>query len=468
MNLVEDLIKPLPSQRKLFDLMWTHEYVLFGGQAGPGKSYALRWAAIVLLFTWFVRLGLRDVTVGLFCEDYPALKDRQLTKIKREFPRWLGTIADTKEHGLCYQLRDKYGGGRIALRNLDDPSKYASAEFAAILVDELTKNDRQTFDDLRFRKRWPGIDHSPFLAASNPGSIGHAWVKKLWLDHDFTDESAELDPTSFVYLPARGAENPHLPESYWTTLASLPGPMRKAMLEGDWDLFTGQYFATWRRDLHVMEPQPLPVAWKRLISLDYGFAKPSSVGWWAVDPEGHWYRYRELYVTQLTYPALGQRILDLTPREERIRYAVADPAIWGDKPKAGETVGISGGQQLTELFKTRGILLSRANHERLNGWAACRKLLEPVATPDGGTAARLHIFSTCPAFIRTVPSLVHDEHTPEDLDSDGEDHCADEWRYAVNSVALQQLTEERRLHTPAYHQALAEIPSNGGLTFAGR
>ena len=466
-DLRDDLIRPLPSQRTALDLMYTTEYLLFGGQAGPGKSYWLRWAGVELLFWWFTTHGLREVTVGLFCEDYPSLKDRQITKIKREFPRWLGDVADTKEHGLCFQLASKYGSGRIALRNLDDPSKYASAEFAAILVDELTKNPVDAFHDLRFRKRWPGIAHSPFLAASNPGSIGHAWVKKLWLDRDFSGEDAQLDPSAFVFLPAKGRENPYLPESYWRTLESLPPKMRKAMLDGDWDLFTGQYFSEWRRETHVCDPFEIPRHWERLIACDYGFAKPSSVGWWARDPEGCWYRYRELYAPGLTYPSLAHAILERTPREERIAYAVCDPAVWGDRAKAEEIPGPSGGTQLTEILGARGLSVRRGNHDRLNGWQACRKLLQLTPTPDGREAARLQVFATCLQFIRTVPSLVHDDHRPEDLDTHGEDHCADEWRYAVNSVEFADEREPWPAEaTLAQYESVArELPVNAGMAF---
>ena len=441
LDLRNDVIQPLIKQRELLDAMYRHEYVLFGGAAGGGKSHILRWAAVELLLHWTQTLGLRGVRVGLFCEDYPALKDRHISKLG-EFPAWLGEVKDTTEDGLCYFLRPAYGGGKIALRNLDDPSKYQSTEFAAILVDELTRNERQHFDDLRFRKRWPGITHSPFIAATNPGGVGHAWVKKLWIDRDFSGDDSGLTPASFVFIPSFAKENPHLPPSYWQTLHSLPPMMRKAMEEGSWDLFAGQYFADWRRDQHVCTPFAIPKTWRRMIGCDYGFAKPSSVGWWARDPEGDWYRYRELYRTGLTYLALAREILERTPLAERIDYAVFDPAIWGDRAKQDEVPGDSGGQQMTDLLGVRGITVVRANHDRLNGWAACRQLLQLRPGPDGTQVAKLHIFSTCDAFIRTVPSLVHDAHRVEDVDTDGEDHCGDEWRYVVNSVAYKDAERE--------------------------
>jgi phage terminase large subunit len=123
----------------------TVKFLLYGGALGGGKSYFLRWILVRLLMTWFQTKGLRRVQVMLACEDYPSLKDRQLSKIGSEFPLWLGkSSSDHKDYGRCFILNDEYGGGVLCFRNLDDSSKYQSAEFAAIAVDELTKNDVDT------------------------------------------------------------------------------------------------------------------------------------------------------------------------------------------------------------------------------------------------------------------------------------------------------------------------------------
>lgn len=461
----ETVIKPLPSQDAFLDAMYAYEYILFGGAAGPGKSYILRWALVELLIRWFREKGLTDVKVGLFCENYPALKDRHISEMNRKFPLWLGEVKSTLADGLCFFLRSEHGSGKIALRNLDDPSKYQSVQFAAIAVDELTKNKRDAFDDLRARKRWPGIEHSPFLAASNPGSIGHAWVKKLWLDKDFSGEDSNLDPSTFLYIPARGRENPFLPESYWMTLHSLPEKLRKAMEEGNWDVYAGQYFSDWDRNLHVVLPGALPTHWRKIIAFDYGFENPSSVGWYAISPDGvEWIRYRELYQKKLTYAALGREIMERTPLTEMIEFCVADPAIWGDRPHHDEEPGETGGEMIEAILEEREIPLLRANNDRIQGWQRCRELLKPVALPDGRRGSRFKVFSTGHNFIRTIPSMIHDDVRVEDLDTHGEDHCADEFRYAVSTtlVAQKKLEYER-----SYESALSEIPPNYGIGFKG-
>ncbi len=172
---LSDLINQTDRQMQFFRAVADHDFVLYGGAAGGGKSYTLRWALVWLLFEIWAKLRIANAVVMLACEDYPSLWDRQISKIQVEFPPWLGKLKLGSE-SRGFQLHERFGGGTLALRNLDDPSKYLSAEFAAIGVDELTKNPQSVFDFLRLRLRWPGIERPKFLGGSNPGGEGHAWV----------------------------------------------------------------------------------------------------------------------------------------------------------------------------------------------------------------------------------------------------------------------------------------------------
>ena len=149
-NLFRDVIRPTPKQKEFLRAVKSNIYTLYGGAAGGGKSYILRWGLIWLLIDWFIQTGIKGIRVGLFCEDYPSLDDRQISKIKMEFPEWLGSY---KESNHEFTLNDELGGGVICFRNLDKPSKYLSSEFAAIAIDELTLNSRDVFDFLRMRLR---------------------------------------------------------------------------------------------------------------------------------------------------------------------------------------------------------------------------------------------------------------------------------------------------------------------------
>lgn len=421
-NLRNDLIKPLPSQEKMLDAMWIFEYILFGGAAGPGKSYTLRWSGVELLTAWFTNFGLKDVRIGLFCEDYPSLKDRQISKIEREFPKWLGRLKDDTVEGLSYHINPRYGGGIIALRNLDDPSKYASTEFAAILVDELTKNKRQTFDDLRFRKRWPGISHSPFIGVSNPGSIGHGWVKKLWINKDFSGDDSNLNPETFLFIPAKAGENPYLPQSYWKTLNSLPPAMRKAMLDGSWDVFVGQVFIEFSTNIQVSDRFDYKLEeCKKVIGFDWGYNHCGSAQWIAVAPENrfgvsHLYSYRELHQNQ-TKPEKWAKQIAIFTKMEKTEFIVLPHDCYADR---------EGKESIAEVFKRiiqktgcrviRGDTLSKG--ARVNRAALTHQNLS--ISEDGTPYWTIH--SKCKNLITSLPDLVYSETNPEDVQKvDGDD-----------------------------------------------
>jgi hypothetical protein len=206
------------------------KFTLFGGSVGSGKSRWLRWMMIYWLMEFYAKYKIKGIRAGLFCEDYPSLNDRHLTKVKFEFPEWLGKFNEAKHE---FTLAPEYGSGILAFRNLDDPSKYLSVEFAIEGVDEINRNAKPVFDMLRSRLRWPGIKDTKFLAGCNP--LGEAWVKNMWVKRMFPPE--EKEQYEFVFVPALPTDNPHLPPEYYKGLESLPENQRKAYLEGNWDAF---------------------------------------------------------------------------------------------------------------------------------------------------------------------------------------------------------------------------------------
>ncbi len=225
-----------PKQIQASRIADTHRFTLFGGARGPGKSYWLRWYALRQLLDLH-RHGIDHVSWGLFCESYPELQDRQTSKIVSEFPPELGEVRDTKSHGLGFHLHERYGGSVILLRNLDDPAKYKSSEFAGISVDELTLTPKRTFDMLRGSLRWPGVARTQFCAGTNPDGKHAAWVRQLWIERDFTGEGfEELLPLrdEFAFVPALPTDNPFLSADYWHDLKTQPRQVREAWLEGSW------------------------------------------------------------------------------------------------------------------------------------------------------------------------------------------------------------------------------------------
>ena len=226
-----ELAKFLPKQLDAQEASKRFKFVLYGGSLGSGKSYWLRWMMVYWLMKYHSKYGLKGVRGGLFCEDYTSLNDRHLSKVKYEFPAWLGKY-NAQYHE--FTLAPEYGSGVIAFRNLDEPEKYLSVEFAVEAVDEINRNPITTFRELRKRLRWAGIKDVRFLAACNP--VGEAWVKNTWVKRMFPPE--ENEQYEFVFVPALPTDNPFLDATYYKSLESLPEAERKAFLEGDWDSFS--------------------------------------------------------------------------------------------------------------------------------------------------------------------------------------------------------------------------------------
>ena len=288
-------------QQEAAESMYTHRYILYGGARGGGKSRFLRWALVEYLIYLFQECGISGAKVMLACETYPELQDRQISKIQLEMPSWLGDLRDSQADGLRFKLAEGLGGGMICLRNLDKPAKYQSAEFAAVAVDELTKIQKSTFDILRGSLRWPGVSHTLFMGATNPGGAGHGWVKALWIDRKFPPEMIPM-AADFRFIQSLPIDNPHLDKSYWDELNSLPETLRKAWVNGDWNIFQGMAFPQWSAD-HVCNDFDIPSHWPRTVGIDWGYANPFAAVWIATEPDtGRVYLYREAYKSGLTDP----------------------------------------------------------------------------------------------------------------------------------------------------------------------
>jgi phage terminase large subunit len=398
-----------------------YKYVLYGGALGGGKSYFLRWKLIRMLLKFHSR-GLKSVTVGLFCEDYPQLKMRQLSKVKSEFPAWLGDFNSTEN---TFTLKPRFGGGIIAFRNLEDASKYQSSEFAVIAIDELTRNTEETFYLLRTRLRWPGINDPRFIGATNPGGIGHQWVKKLWIDKVYPPNEQEKD--QFIYIPALLKDNPYLiDESYVKSLESLSENKRKAFMDGNWDVFEGQYFSEWDREKHVVAPFEIPSTWLRFRSIDpSGKIGITSCHWYAVDHDGVVWVYKEYYCSGLDSDQHAISIRNMSEYEE-YQYTIIDNSAFSEY---GLPV------TLAEVYIQNGVDVNvKSSKDRLTGW----DLVHQYLRWNESTPPKLRIFSTCPNMIRTIPMLIHDDKKPEDVNTNGEDHAADELRYFLQTIREQK------------------------------
>lgn len=380
-----------------------YPYMLFGGSRGPGKSYFLRWYDLRRLLRWAAQ-GFRNVNVMLGCEDYPSLKDRQIGKIEEEFPAWLGELRDTKEKGLGFHLHESYGGGSILLRNLDDPSKYQSAEFAGISIDELTKQPASTFDILRGSLRWPGIEDVYFVAATNPEAN---WVRRYWIERDFPKNLA-VHAHKFAFVPALPEDNPNLTPEYWEMLDTLPEPLRRAWRYGDWyAAVEGLVYSNFSAD-NLVDDEPIPSRPYDL-AIDDGYMDPRATLFVQRQHNGDLLIFDEIYETQMLEEQtiahiqekmaahkLNQARSALVSHEavalrRRLREAKIPAFNWMEQK-------VAGGQstRLAAITLTRSMICDGKGYRSIKIHRRCKRLIDEISAgykyPEGK-----HGFETHPA-----------------------------------------------------------------------
>ena len=426
--------------------------ILYGGAAGGGKSHLMRVSAV----TWCAQFD------GLQCYLFRRISE-DLVKNHIEGPKGLrAMLAPWVLGGLANIVEDEirfWNGSKIYLCHCKDEKdrfKYLGAEIHLLLMDELTTFTEVIYRFLRSRVRAVGLNLPPqfvnrfprIIAGSNPGNVGHHWVKQAFIDgvqpllvRQMPDEEGGM---LRQYIPARLEHNPSMATDdpkYRARLRGLGSPaLVKAMEEGDWNVVAGAFFDGFSTDLHVIKPFEIPKHWVRYRAMDWGSAKPFSVGWYAVSdgemsayPRGSLIKYREWYGMKagqanvglkLTAEQVAEGILEREDEGEKLDMSVLDPAAFSQ----------DGGPSLAERMAKCGVFFQRADNSRtakrgaMGGWDLLRQRLEGE---DG--KPMLYFFDTCAHTIRTLPALQHDEQRPEDVDTDGEDHAGDETRYACSA-----------------------------------
>lgn len=395
-----------------------------GGARGPGKSHAI-----------LAQASLDD------CQRVEGLKGLFLRQTGLAAKESFDDLIDKVIRGhVQYEktgnvLKFPKTRSRILLggfKNEKDIDKYIGIEYDFIIVEELNQLTQEKYTKLRGSLRTSKPNWRPRMYTSfNPGGIGHGFVKERYITPHREAMEKETRFIGATYL-----SNPYLNNEYLSYLEGLTGDLGKAWREGEWDIFAGQYFSEWRYSIHVVQPFNIPLHWPKFICGDYGYSKPSAVYWCTVDESGRIYAYRELYKTSLTFETLTAEIVSMTPVNEEIKYWVFDPAIWSkSNEKEGEPMKISGFEIMCRKYKDitgRSLNMIRGNNERVIGWNLFREYLKPFIR-DTKEMANFQAFSTCVELIRTLPTLIYDEHQVEDLNSDGEDHGGDAIRYGIMS-----------------------------------
>ena len=421
--------------------------LLYGGAAGGGKSKATVMEALI------DSLEHPGIDSYLFRRTYPELRDTLIREAQASIPKELGRYKESSHD--FYLINGSVLHFRYC-RNLTDAYNYQGTEMHRLYIDELTHFPQEVYDYLRTRVRAPKSKsvQPRIRCTSNPGGVGHGWVKAAFIDgkepfkiYHIPIESKTLKKTTEItrqYIPAYATDNPHLGENYIIELEQKPEALRKALLYGDWSVFEGQVFTEFvnnpehykdRIGTHVIEPFVIPKEWKRYRSFDWGYPRPFSIGYWAADNDGRLYRYAEIYgspknkdTKRTDKPNIGMQMTpdDVAKLAEEYEkeyekgnriIGVADPAIFD------ESRGSDG--CISKIFERHGLYFEKGDHERIAGKM---QLHNRLAFDEHGIPM-LYVFNTCHDFIRTIPTIVYSQVRPEDIDTDGEDHIYDETRY---------------------------------------
>jgi len=448
--------KPFPRQKQFHESK--AKYRLFGGAAGPGKTKALLWEAI---------LQANEVAgcdTLLLRRTYPELESSLLAYFRRDVPRSLYQSYNESKHVVTWKngSTTKFG----YCRTEHDVYQYQGAEFLFIGIDELTHFTLKQWQFLTSRNRCPVPGSYPCMAgATNPGNIGHAWVKALWVDHlpPAGFERGDLyDPNDYEFIPARLDDNPVYADdtAYRRSLEVLPEHLRRAFLEGDWNVFAGQYFDIFDYGRHTARPEEIRLEpwWPRWISIDWGFQHPSAVHWHCAAPATpgsvisslpaqadearnlssisgqrdsssplaprnddacRIVTYREFLQNNLSPRMLAQAVAERCGRE-RISDIFLSPDAFAQR-----TSEASIAEQLGDVLVANGLPRpAPADDDRVGGWQWMYQLLEADAWL---------ISDDCGNLIECLPLLVCDEDRPEDIRKMDGDDPADSARYGLVS-----------------------------------
>lgn len=426
-------------------------YTMYGGARGGGKSWAARRKAVLLCIA---HEGLR---VLLLRRTMPELRENHILPLMAE----LDGYAKYRQDDRAFVFPN---GSRLKLGYCDcdgDMLQYQGNEYDVIFFEEATNLNEEwiRFISTTLRSvRTDGFKPRIYYTC-NPGGVSHAYFKRLFIDRQFTEGE---NPDDYLYIPATVYDNDVLmarnPE-YIKQLQALPEARRRAHLEGDWNVFEGAFFAEFRAEIkpfaqafltHVCEPFALPDSWLIYRSFDWGYSKPFSCDWWAVDCDGRAYLIHQLYGCQmrgntpladtgLKWTA-DQVFAEIHRIETEHKYlmgknitGVADPAIWAE----------DGGEPIIAAADRHGVYFTKADHTRIAGWMQCRYRL----AFGEDKRPMVYFFSTCRHALRTLPLLQYSDTNPEDLNTKQEDHFADSFRYFCMMMPLAP-----RLSAPVEYQ----------------
>lgn len=438
--------------------------ILYGGQAGGGKSHGLRWHGIINC------LRTPRLKVLLLRLEFTDLEKSHLLDLTAEVPRELATYNKTN-HRLTFPNESILQFGHC--HDQKALKAYLSSQWDMILIDEASLFPPEFLRLLRTRLRTKNLRIRPqFVLATNPGGQAHLWIKQRFITKK-PDESRHYDPSDWAFIPSSLEDNRYLDsEEYELQFSELSESEYKAYRQGDWDTFAGQFFTEWSRNTHTAPSDlEIPEWWEVEGGMDWGYApSPGYVGWAAFDPHGRVWCYKELVFRESSGKEVAAQIAAMCENDMERRMIIrGDTQMWTKQPDSAVSIA----DEINEGFAELGvqIVLIQANKDRINGWHRMHSYLKPtrkqpetgkpgpwarfLRPPAAGREGETATPRGCPYLIETIGSQTHDEKRPGDLLKGATDHGCDAWRYLF--ISREPLTVVPVTQKPAtpHHKRVA-------------
>jgi phage terminase large subunit len=418
-----EIEQPYPKQIEFFKSR--SRYTAYGGARGGGKSWAARTKAILLAFTY------PGIQILLLRRTLKDLRDNHVIPLQKLLH------TEDKLKFATYKVQEKEfmfaNGSRLVLGYCDNESdvlQYQGQAYDVIFMEEATQFTEFMFQTLTESNRSSGLCQAKFsprmYLTCNPGGVGHVWFKRLFIDRNYQGKER---PEDYVFIQSLVYENKFLMDNdpdYVRVLENLPEDRKRAMLYGDWDIFEGQYFNEFNRDIHVVEPFIIPKHWKRYIALDYGLDMFACL-WIARDTEGKAYVYKEIHEPNKIISEAAKLLKEING-DIPYEYVYAPRDLWNRRQETGKSVA--------DIFYEHGIDLTKTSVDRVDGWLATKEWLKVIETRDEQTGetkkdSNLKIFRNVEHLIKYLPQVQTDEKNPSDVATEPHylTHILDALRY---------------------------------------
>lgn len=361
----------------------------------------------------------------IFRRTFPDL-EKSLIRVSLEFYPKEAASYNSSKHIWTFKNGSIIDFGYIDSEN--DVYQYQSAEYDVIRFDELTHFTEYMYTYMISRCRGANSYPKKIKSSTNPGGVGHSWVKARFIDigepnkvHEIILENGKKN--TIIFIPSLVQDNMFLLDNdpdYINRLELLPEKERQALLYGDWDIFDGQFFTEFNRNIHVCTPFEIPSDWRIYRTRDYGLDMCATL-WIAMDYQMNCYAYKELYEPDLIVSEAARKINEMTNEKVLIDYA--PPDLWNRNKDTGKSTA--------DIFAENRQFLTKADNNRITGWLAVHEWLKPYNDEQGKPNSKLKIFSNCVNLIRTLPALQHDEKNPNDVAVEPHEltHIPDALRY---------------------------------------